>query len=473
MSKYIPKELTLEFMMWRYTNLPEHENKTPKIHYKLIDYFSDCESDGYALAQCFRGMAKTQLAMEFSLFCICEGHEKYILFVGSTIEMTSEIVNTASDLAEEIKSIKVTRRVDGVLEIINRYGESAFMVAKSTGSKLRGISKSGKDSHRSRPTMIVIDDIVSDDLVENPYRMKKAVKWLYSSLIPTLVPGGKVIGSGTPNREGDPFLSLVQLYGSFKVPLTEDAWPDRFSKDWIDKKEKQYKDAGQYREFLREFKLELTDSEDKVFDVKKINVVDESEVDIDELSWFIALDGAFTEKDSGDYSAFACVGVDGVGRWYAAVYDMKDRPQKVIDKLFELQSKYRSLDVGIEKGIFNLAMKSEIEQKQLDYQQYFSIKELSVSGSKLTRIKALAPIVESRRLTLIDTGDATERLLNQLDLISIESINSEHDDHIDALSQIVQMTPSFFGSNKVNLSDYYDDDEYDDDNAYGGNVFNT
>jgi len=466
---YKPSTDTIRFFTWRYLYLPQHANTTPLFHYKIIDHYTSTGSNEYGLLQIFRGAGKSQLTIEYALYCLCEGIEQYVLFVGSTIEMASELVNTASDLAESIPYIKVTRRIDGTLEIINKNGEPAFMVAKSTNSKLRGIAKSGSGYHRVRPTMICLDDIVFEELVENPYRIKKSISWLYGSLFATLVPGGRVIGSGTPLRQGDPFMHLFDIHGGVKIPLEYGLWEDRFTTEWIDKKQDEYKRAGQWREYLREFRLELTDDTDKVFDIKKIDLINEEDVPND-LSWFITLDGAFSEKDSSDYSAFACVGLDSKGIWYVAMYDMKDKPQEVINKLFELQAKYRALDIGIEKGNFKLAMEYDINQKQLDYQQYFTIRELSVSGSKLSRIKALAPIVEARRMKVIDTGEPTERLLEQMDLISQEAINSRNDDHVDSLSQVIQMVPTYYGSNEVNLEDYYEPEEEEE---YGGSVFSV
>jgi len=403
----------------------------------MIDYYIDVKADGIGMIQCHRGLGKSQLAMEFSLFCICEGIEQYVLFVGGTQDLTNDLIGSASDLAEDIPYIKVNRAVEGVLEITNKLGEEAFFVAKSTGSKLRGVAK-GK--RRQRPTAIVIDDVVSDDLVLNRLRMARANRWMTSALFPTLVPGGKVFGSGTPMNDGDPFMTLCNTFGSFKIPLSDTSFPDRFTPDHIERKRAQYEKLGQLRDWKREFELVLTDDETAIFDMKKVNYCSEDEVPKG-LVWCITLDGAFSEKDAADFSAFACLGLDTyTGKWYVAPYQLKARPQDVINKLFELHSKYPDCyDVGIEKGSFKLSMEAEIEQKQLDYQQYFSVKELSVSGSKISRIKALAPVVNSGRLTIIDTGKDAEALVEQMTLTDSFAVNTSHDDLVDAMSQLLQM----------------------------------
>ncbi len=424
-------------MIRRNKHIPVHSNLTPISHWKMIDYYFDTEPDDIKMVECHRGLGKTQLGMEFSLYCVCEGIEDYILFVGATQDLTNDIVSSASELLGDttIPSISIKRSVEGLLEVHNKLGGVGYLVAKSTGSKLRGVAK-GKLRHR--PTLIVLDDIVDDQLIMNPLRIFRANTWITSALLPTLAPGGKTIGSGTPMKDGDPFMTLVKAFGSYKIPLSDTSFPDRFTPDYVIRKKAQYEKLGQMRDWNREYNLVLTDEETQLFNMKKINYIAEHDVPED-LTWSITLDGAFSEKESADYSAFACLGIDKNGMWYVAPYDMKDKPQDVIGKLFELQSKYRTYNIGIEKGSFKLSMEREIELKQREYQQYFSVNELNVNGSKISRIKALEPIVNSGRLTIIDTGESAERLLDQLVLTDSFTCHSKHDDLLDALSQQVQM----------------------------------
>ncbi|MHA2023155.1 MAG: phage terminase large subunit family protein, partial [Candidatus Thorarchaeota archaeon] len=226
------------------------------------------------------------------------------------------------------------------------------------------------------------------------------------------------------------------------IPLSKGVWSDRFSDEWIERKKTEYINAGMLREYKQEFELILTDDETRLFEMNKVQFIDEDSVPSN-LTWFIVLDGAFSEKDSADYSAFACVGVDEQGRWFCASYDIKGRPQDVISKLFELQAKYGAFEIGIEKGQFLLSMKSEIDEKMLDYQQYFTVNELSTTGSKISRIKALAPIINSGRMTIIDTGESAERLVEQLELTDSLACMAKHDDHIDALCQVIQLPMHF------------------------------
>ncbi len=483
MSKYIPKDITLEFMIWRMKYLPEHENKTPITHYKMIDYYVDVEPNGIGMIQCHRGLGKTQLGMEFSLFCICEGYEKYVLFVGGTQDLSNDIVGSASLLAAEIPNITVKRSVEGVLEIINVNGDDAFMVAKSTGSKLRGIAK-GKV--RQRPTAIVVDDIVDDQLVMNRLRMSRANSWMTSALLPTLVPGGRVFGSGTPMHSNDPFLTLCNNFGSFKIPLSDTSFPDRFTPDYIKHKKDQYKKLGQVRDFKREFELVLTDNETQLFDMKKIKFVTESTIPAN-LTWFMSCDLAFSEKDGADYSAFTCVGISKVGEWYVYPVQGRYKPSVAANKIIELATRFHILDIGIETGSSYIAVNEHLQQIMLDQQQYFNIVELKHGGkSKISRVSALEPIVEARRMVIIDNGDSAEALVEQMELTDSLTIAAKNDDLIDALAYMINMNTyynensneeftreEYMGLNDDPNNDVFDDEDDDDlEGDYGGGVFN-
>ncbi len=440
MSKYVPADTTLDFMIWRKRYLPPHLNQTPITHYRMIDYYLGVEEDGIGMIQCHRGLGKSQLAMEFSLFCICEGIERYVLFVGGTQELTNDLVGSAADLALDVPYITVKRAVEGVLEITNKLGQEAFLVAKSTGSKLRGVAK-GK--LRQRPTAIVVDDIVDDQLVLNRLRMARANRWMTSALFPTLVPGGKVFGSGTPMNDGDPFMTLCNNFGSFKIPLSLTSFPDRFTEGYIKRKKEQYLKLGSARDWKREFELVLTDSETQLFDMKKINYITETEIPKG-LTWYLTADLAISQKASADYSAFTCVGISEQGQWYVYPVQEKLKPSESAGKIFELVNRFSILNIGCEAGATYLAMEEHLDALMADYQTFFYVEELKHGGiEKHARVKSLEPVINSGKLTIIDTGLDSEALVEQLELTDMESINSSHDDLIDALSYATQMVPRY------------------------------
>jgi len=443
---YTPSIETLNHFIWRKRYFIE-DNKTPTFHYKMTDHYF---MDGSYIkpVKAFRGSAKSTNTCYVALHRAELPQAHYTLIISDTASQAESLVSDISDMLRDSSlSYKVIRDVAGEIELVVN-GKRYFIVGKGAGASMRGIKR-----NRKRPDLIILDDIINDELVMNRLRVDRLNRWFYKALLPSLSPDGSIYAVGTPLSANDLFMHLCSLHQTIEIPLEDGVWSDRFSTEWIANKKAEYAKAGMLREYKQEFELILTDNETRLFDMNQIKFIDESDVPHD-LTWFITLDGAFSEKDSADYSAFACLGLDDKGRWYVAPYDMKARPQDVISKLFELQSRYSSLEIGIEKGQFQLSMQTEIEQRQLDYQQYFNINELSTTGSKISRIKALAPIINSGRLTIIDTGEAAERLTEQMELTDNLACMAKHDDHIDAMCQLIQMDLVHHQQSELTREDY-------------------
>ena len=440
---YVPLDSTLDFMIWVKSYLPPLSNKTAISHYKLIDYYNEAGSDDIRMAEVHRGWGKSQWNMLYSLYLVCQGIEPYVLFVGGTQDLTNDLIHSASEMLEDsnVPGVSVKRSVEGVLEINTAKGSVGYLVAKSTGSKLRGVAK-GK--HRVRPSLIVLDDIVSDDLVLNRLRMMRANRWIASALLPTLSPHGRTIGSGTPMNKADPFMTLVDAFGSYKIPLSDTSFPDRFTPDYIKRKREQYDKLGRLRDWKREFELVLTDSETQLFDMAKVRSISEDEIP-DNCTWYLTCDLAISQRSGSDYSAFTCVGISSTGIWYVYPARGHYKPSESAGEIMRLVDMFEIQQVGVEGGATYLAMIEHLDSLQQDYQNYFYVSELSHGGvEKHSRVKSLEPIVNSGRLCIVDNGEAAEELMEQLELTDMESINSKNDDLIDSLAYQTRLIPRHF-----------------------------
>ncbi len=443
---YIPLTDTLDHFVWRKTYFNER-NVTPVFHYKIVDHYL---GDGSYVkpVKAFRGSAKSTNTCYMALHRIEKIDAYYTLIVSDTATQAESLIADISDMLRESSlPYKVIRDVNGEIELLYE-GKRYFIVGKGAGSSMRGIKRGGE-----RPDLIILDDIINDELVMNRMRVDRLNRWFYKALLPSLDPEGSIYAVGTPLSANDLFMKLCGSHDTLEVPLKNGVWNDRFSDEWISRKRQEYVDAGMLREYKQEFELVLTDSETRIFDTPKIQTVSEEDVPND-LTWFCTLDGAFSEADSADYSAFTVLGIDSEGRWYVAPYQMRGGTDKVADKLFELQAKYGFIDVGIEKGSFRLAIQKDLESRMYDFQQYFTVNELSTSGSKISRIKALSPVINSGRLTVIDTGKDAEVLMEQIELTDNMMVMSSHDDLIDALCQLLQLNLYYSEGGIPSIDDY-------------------
>ncbi len=229
-------------------------------------------------------------------------------------------------------------------------------------------------------------------------------------------------------------------------PLTNESWSDRFTPEWIERTKQEYKDAGQLRAWKQEFELVLTDSDTQLFDMNRVGFVDKDEVPED-LDWYMTCDLAISTESSADYSAFTSVGVSKTGIWYVYPHQGRYRPSESAGEIVRFVSQFNIYEVGVEQGATYLAMVEHLDQAQLDYQVYFSTTELKHGGkSKHSRIKALEPIVNAGRLRIIDVGEASEALVEQMELTDLETCSAKHDDILDSLAYMVRLAPNTYNS---------------------------
>ena len=432
MSDYIPLDKTLEHMIWRKQYFIE-SNTTPLFHYKMLDhYFTD--KSYIKPIKAFRGSAKSTNTCYVALHRVEDEDAHYTLIISDTATQAEALIADISDMLRDSKlPYTIVRDVNGEIELIynnKRY----FIVGKGAGSSMRGIKR-----NRNRPDLIILDDIINDELVMNRLRVDRLNRWFYKALLPSLDPEGEIYSVGTPLSQNDLFMHLCSLHDTLEIPLTDGVWKDRFSNEWIRKKKQEYLDAGMLREYKQEFELILTDSETRLFNMKKVRYINEDAIP-DNLNWVLVCDLAISEQDSADYSALVAVGIDENGLLYFYPTQGRYKPSETAGKIFELVNKFNILDVGIEQGATYLAVKEHLDMQMLDYQTYFNINELKHQGkAKISRIKSLEPIVNSGRMTIIDNGEDAEVLVEQMELTDNDRCMAKHDDILDACAYITSM----------------------------------
>jgi phage terminase large subunit-like protein len=398
----------------------------------------------------FRGSAKTTNTCYIALHRVERADSYYTLIVSDTQTQADSIVaDIASMVEDSALPYTIVRNVIGELEL-SYMGKRYYIVAKGAGASLRGIKR-----NRRRPDLIIIDDLLNDELIQNKLRIDRLNRWVYKALLPSLDPLGEVYFVGTPMSQGDIFSKICEKYPTVDIPIMNEEgksnWPDRFPDEWIINKKQEYSDMGMLTEWKQEYELILTDPENRVFDISKINTLPEFPND---LTYYMTIDGAFSEKETADYSAITILGVDIDNNWYVATITMRANPKDVVDKAMEMISRYSIDNIGIEKGSWSLAVGNYFEDCMRDYQVWFTIHDLNTKGSKLIRIKALTSVINTGRLTIIDKYDS-EDLMEQIELTTNEGVLSSHDDAIDSLAQCMQLETTYYKSISYNTTNSY------------------
>jgi predicted phage terminase large subunit-like protein len=147
---------------------------------------------------------------------------------------------------------------------------------------------------------------------------------------------------------------------------------------------------------------------------------------------FAMIDPAISQSDDADYTALVVIDVDHNGDWYLRVANRyRMTPSEIVNKVFEVQSEFSPLVVGIEDVAFQKAllymMSDEMRRRNI---------MVPVTGirpdndkSKHTRIMGLVPRFEWGRIFL-------NHGLNEFELEYSQYVGerSAHDDLLDALA---------------------------------------
>jgi len=453
---------TIKFFVWVKKHLPEQSNKTPLSHYQMIDALFSGENNIKSYL-CSRGLGKTTLlSTVLPLYIAYHGslgnvlkRSYFCMIVSDTTSQSEAIISDILDVYEssDLKEygLLLERSVQGEIEF-KKGKRKYYVVAKGSGSKLRGLKRNLK-----RPDVLILDDLSNEDVALNPLRREKLNRWLNKSLLPSREPNNSiVINVFTPLHQSDAPMILhnSKFSDSVAFPIADKnpphwdsmkpTWKDRFDINFIKRTYDEYLERGRVAEFMQEFFLQLVSDESRIFDVDKIRY---EKVRLSQSAMiYVSTDLAISQKESSDRSVACVVAFD---RGSTILLDIKsDRynPTEFMNILFQMNKKYKPLSVGLEMVGYQQAFKHHLEQEMMNRNEYFQIEPLKLNNtvSKHVRIASLQPIISNKNLVINEdllNSESLERLLEQIELSTREGILSQHDDEVDCLSGVLQLQP--------------------------------
>lgn len=381
-----------------------------------------------------RGHGKsTILSLLFPLWTALFGKRRFIVLVSDTKDQAN--LNLAAISCELTENPRI--RAD-FGELIGRKwtGEEILLsngvriVAKGTGSKLRGIR-----SFEHRPDLIICDDLENDEHVESKEQREKIYRWFTRALINTMDPEGDLIVIGTIIHHDSLLSRLLVKEGwerrIFKA-LSDDGaplWPSRWNKERLLERKRE---IGSFA-FSSEFMNEPLPPEARVFPEEKIRYYRPEEISKASLDIYGAVDPAISGRKEADYSAIVTIGVDGSGRIFVLSADIgRYSPSQLVERIFLSYLRFHHLVIGVEAISFQELLCRFIEDEGRRRRLFLPVKPIGVRGEKRRRILRLSPLIE-RGTILFRREDRL--LIEQL----IEFPASAHDDGPDALEMAVSL----------------------------------
>jgi len=472
-EEYMPSDFALEFINFiKLVNGAEgEENLTPILHYKMLDQVRG--KRGNICNMLFRGSAKTTLLGEYLFLYIGVygyipdfGKVNLALYVSDSIE--NGVKNMRKNLeyrwenSEFLRQyIPNTRFTDVRWEFNNRVGNR--FVVKGYGAKtgVRGSKEMGK-----RPTLALLDDLVSDEDAKSPTIIASIDDTVYKAVDYALHPtNSKIIWSGTPFNSRDPLYKAVESGAWFVnvYPVCEEfpckkenfkgAWEDRFTYAYVKGKYDKAMKAGKIDTFNQELMLRIMSDEDRLIQdcdiswYKRANVLNNKGM----FNFYITTDFATSDTAASDYSVISVWAYNNNGDWlWVDGIVERQLMNKNIDDLFRLAQKYRPQQVGIEISGQQKGFISWIQDEMLLRNVYFTLASdanskqpgIRPNTNKMVRFNVVVPWFKLNRIFFPEErreSPEIQEALTELSLAAAGGFKSKHDDFIDTISMLASL----------------------------------
>ena len=290
-------------------------NKIPDFHLEIYDeLFADKNS---ALAAP-RGHAKSSITgIIFLIYCIINNMERYIVYISQSYSKTVQFL---SPIRNEFKNNDLLKFVYGDLaptkskDDDGKDREDCFDVngirveAASFEKNIRGFKY-----NTIRPTLIICDDIESDERVLNPELRLKDSNKLNKIIIPSLDIKGRLKFIGTILHVNSLLVKKIKQYKGKIYRAIDDGkilWPDRFTKEILAKIKE---DIGSLS-FKQEYINDPTDNESSLIKREWVEACLDRSVSFEDLKKekydykVLGVDFAFSDRVTADNSAFTSIG---------------------------------------------------------------------------------------------------------------------------------------------------------------------
>lgn len=473
-ASYIPSEFALTFMNFiKLVNGGTGEsNKTPPVHLKMLDKL--VTPSKYIANLCFRGAAKTTLFMEYLvLFVAMFGHIPKFGKIEGMIYVSDSMENGVKSARKNIEYryqsseflqewVPFASFTDNYLEFKNTEGHRLGVKMFGAKTGLRGTKIFGK-----RPTIAILDDLVSDDDSKSKVAMDAIKDTVYKGVNFALDPiKRKVIFNGTPFNKDDILIEAVES-GAWDVnvwPVCErfpceehefvGAWEDRFTFAFVKEQYDMAIKTGKISSFFQELMLRITSNEDRLVQESEIRWYDRVKLleNRGSFNFYITTDFATSTKQTADYSVISVWAYNANGDWFWVDGVCEKRGMtETINDLFRLVQIYKPQQVGIEVSGQQGAFINWLQQEMITRNIWFSFASSEKSGSpgirpltdKLARFNIVVPWFKAGKMyfpSQMKMSVIMGIFMGQIALTTRSGIKGK-DDCIDSISMLAYLTP--------------------------------
>ena len=503
-GSYIPSEFALAFMNFvKMVNGAEGEShKTPPVHLKMLDKIA--EPGDYIANLCFRGAGKTALFGEYfflflAMFCHLPGFGP----VTSAIYISDSMENGVKSLRKNMEFrynnseflkqwIPKAVFTDNYIEFTNIEGQRFGLKMFGAKTGLRGTKIFGK-----RPTLAILDDLVSDDDSKSKAAMSAIKDTVYKGVDYALDPvRRKIVFNGTPFNKGDILYEAVESGGwdvnvwpiCERFPCTREefrgAWAERFSFDFVQEQYDMAVATGQVSAFMQELMLRITSEEDRLVQSAELRWYPRTKLLANRsmYNFYITTDWATSDKQDSDWSVLCVWAYNNNGDWF--LVDMvrhQKTMDKTLDELFHLVAEYRPMSVGVEVTGQQGGFVPWMQERMIDRNCFFTFASsgngnnpgIRPATNKLTRFNMAVPLFKTGKIYFpeeLRTTSAVHAMVEEVTNATPLGFKTKNDDCADNVSQLPLLKawrPSEEAPQMVQKDKHWDMDQEEEETQAG------
>ena len=473
---YMPSDFALEFITFiKLVNGAEgEENKSPVIHLQMLDNIQRNDKD--TINMCHRGSAKTTLLGSYLILYIATygeipgfGKVGYTLYVSDAVENGVKKMRldlefrwqNSEFLQEWVPEVKFT---DVRWQFVNKDGVKSVVSGHGAKTGVRGTKELGK-----RPVLAILDDLISDDDARSATVIASVEDTVYKAVDYALHPQRrKIIWSGTPFNAKDPLYKAVES-GAWHVnvypicehwPCTKNefkgSWEDRFTYEYVKRQYTKAVKAGKVASFNQELMLRIMSDEDRLIADDEICWYSRDTLiqRKSSFNYYITTDFATSDRESADFSVISVWAFNSKGQWFwVDGICKKQTMDKNIDDLFRLARKWllNLQQVGIEISGQQGGFIPWIQDQMIVRGIYFNLakdKNSSKLGirpntNKMQRFNIVVPFFKTHQIFFpreMKESLIMREAVNELELVSPAGMKAKHDDFLDTISMLANLT---------------------------------
>jgi hypothetical protein len=360
-------ELTAKCILWGQVFLPKYFTaKTPDFHFGIVKKFFSMKNEYSAYP---RGFGKTTLIQLCISFSVVNSMDEFILVVEKSFSEAAEVLEavreefTHNELIVDVygELMKVTTR--GVKDEKAKSAEGDFFV---NGVRLRGKGFDapirGIKSRHTRPTKIVLDDVESDEHIDNPVQRRKYLNNYIKGIIPAVSPeGGNLKVFGTILHDDSLLNTLIKTHqGEIFRAWDKDRkllWGDFWTVERLEEKRADMSIEGKSdAAFYQEYFNEPVSEEDQIFKQTHFRYYNDfqlKEIMKREHKVYLLLDPAISKKESADFTAIIALLTNAFNDIYVLeIMRARMDPYETAKGLFAMYERWQPFKVGIEAVIY-------------------------------------------------------------------------------------------------------------------------